>query len=356
MIKNINNIIPERWEENGSLNGVKSASNKDMSGKSKVRMKAVAAIGDFARLSGISVDKVVTGVLKNSAIELKYYVQSEGEVAAKNWYNLAIQAALMRASEIAFISGALNISDSEAIAELEASEQEVIEAGNPEGKQILTPETDAAILVVIDMLKGVFKKLTGSEKLPDFFAKYKSAVGSNSDANSFGQTAPQFLYSPTGGAIGSKSPGMTSEGNVSFPDYFDRSKLATDKNNFNGKPNNFVDPNDPFADLSISGGSYSGNDTGSDSGDSGGTDWGSILSGISSVVNSVVGGIKAVGSAVGSTSQSVKDAVNGIQDSVSNVGASSISKSLQQNLPLIIGAVVLIFALIFLAIYASKSK
>jgi hypothetical protein len=343
MIKNINNIIPERWEENGSLNGFKSAASKQLSGKTLVRKKAVSAVADYARLSGLSMDKVVTGVLKNAAVELSYYVQSEGEVPAKNWYNLAIQAALMRASEIAFISGSLGISDTEAIHELEASEQQVIEAGNPEGKQILTPETDAAILIVIDMLKGAFSKLTGSDKLPDFFAKYKKAVGSRGDSNNFGQTAPQFLYSPTGGSIGSKSPGMTSEGNISFPDSFTGKALANDVNNF-------VDPNDPIADSLLSGGSYTGNtDASGTTGVSTGTDWGSILNGISNVVNSVVGGIKTVGG-------TVTDTVNNVKDSVSNVGSDSISKSLQENLPLIIGAVVLVFALIFLAIYAAKSK
>lgn len=341
MIKNINNIIPERWEENGSLNGFKSAAQKQLSGKTMVRKKAVGAISDYARVAGLSLDKVVTGILKNAAIELSYYVQSEGEVPAKNWYQLAIQAALMRASEIAFISGSLGISDTEAIHELEASEQQVIEAGNPEGKQILTPETDAAILVVIDMLKGVFKKLTGSEKLPDFFARYKKAVG-NSGSNSFGQTAPQFLYSPTGGPIGSKSEGGTSEGNISFPDYFTGSRLA-------GDVNNFVDPNDPIADTLLSGGSYTGNTDASGNTSSGGTDWGSILGGITDVVNSIANGVKTVGGTVTNTVDSVKD-------SVSNVGSDSISKSIQENLPLIIGAVVLVFALIFLAIYASKSK
>jgi len=338
MIKNINNIIPERWEENGSLNGFKSAASKELSGKTLVRKKAVAAIGDYARLSGLSLDKVVTGVLKNAAEELSYYVQSEGEVPAKNWYALAIQAALMRASEIAFISGSLGISDTEAIHELEASEQQVIEAGNPEGKQILTPETDAAILVVIDMLKGAFKKLTGSEKLPDFFAKYKNATGTT---NNFGQTAPQFLYVEVGGQIGSPSEGGTREGNISYPDYFTGKRYANDVNNF-------IDPNDPTADASLSGGAYTGNaGTGSDV--SVGTDWGSILSGISSVVNSVVNGIHTVGNTVTGTVDSVKD-------SVSDVGSDSLSKSIQENLPLIIGAIVLIFALIFLAIYAAKSK
>ena len=349
MIKSINNIIPERWEENNFAGGKKSAADKPLSGKTLIRMKSVAAIGDFARVGGISVDKTVTNILKNSAKELMYYVQSEGEVPVKNWYGLAIQAALLRAQEIAFIAGSLNITDAEAITELEASEQQVIEAGNPEGKQILTPEVDAAILVVCDMIKNAHVKAGQSGNLADFVKQYKQKLGNNG----FGQTAPQFLYSPTGGPIGSKSEGMTAEGNVSFPDYY--TGLATDKNNFDKpygagqRPDNATgfDTSVLFNANATPGINSSNINTSSTS--TGGTDWGSILNGISNVVNSVANGVQTVGGAINTTAGQ-------LQGTLSGIGANSVSQGIQDNLPLIIGGVVLFIGLIILVIYAAKSK
>lgn len=285
------------------------------------RRRAENSIRQLAKSGGL--DKVVTTVLLKSTSELANYVQSKGDTPNRNSFKLAIQAALLRANEVAQVAHTLDIPDAEALQQIENAEQEAIDINSMDSNAILPPDVAGALKLVLDHIADN----SPNGDLQSVVVAIKRQQG----ADSFDFTVGDLLGVPGHSPIGSPSPGGTHLGNVSYPDYY------------NDDPDHGTDLDDYLATSDTN---ISPNTTPKKSG----------LDGILDSIGKIVGAVVTVGGAVQGAAGSVANAGNIITDKASDIGAASINKSLKQNLPYIISGVVLIIIIILLIIYVSKRK
>jgi hypothetical protein len=311
--------------------GTLSPHERKVSNLTRQRRKAESDISIIANRDNATFNEVITRVLSNSIPELTAYVHAHGESASQDPVKLAVQAILLRASEVADLAKMLTTTDEDALMQLEEAEQDAIDISHADSYHMLPADVQAAIKVAIDFMKSKRSKQGKSDKLPDILKDLKRATGAS---NSYGINTVPFISVPDHEPIGSKSPGGSSLGNVSFPDY---------SNGWNG-----------FAtdDLDVLAGTQTGT-AGATGGGGGGFDWSSVLGAINGIISSV-GGIIDKG----------KDAATGViqqgQNAIQNAGGTflggALSTALKNNLPLILGGLGLFVLILIVVIYAVKSK
>lgn len=268
------------------------------------RKAAMQSIKKLAKEAGVSVDNYVTAILTQSLPQLEWYVNSKGEVPLENPKLLAAQAVILRADDIATLAKAKNITDDEALAQIELAEQQAIDANSVDAV-VLDPDVAAAVCLGVYELR----KRSGG-KLSDILGKMRAV----SQADNFTLNVSGFLADPA---------------------FLQR-----------GRFDNF--------DIPIPTGGPDITDVGGGSNDDdSGFDWGSIgdiFGSITDVINSVKG-----------TSTSVGGTINGIIDKIksgaTDVGSASIQDALMKKLPIIlVGILVVAVIIIIIAKYAGNRK
>jgi hypothetical protein len=287
------------------------------------RKKYQQAITDAAKKADVSIDQYITSMLKEAEPQLVNYVSANGEIPLVSPVAVAAQATLLRADDIATVAKALDLTDEQALAEIERAEYDSFLANEP-NTMILDIDTQAALCFAIwdfkdktgGDLSAVLTQLRGTS--PDNFSTELNAGAALSETfsnngefdNASGDPADSGIFSTDTGSSGSGSDWMSS-------------------------------------------GIFSTDTSGSSSGSSGGFDLsslGDIFSGISSALNGVKG-----------TSTGITGAINGvinnIKNSASAVGSSAIQDALTKKLPLILlGILVVAIIVIVIAKYASNRK
>jgi hypothetical protein len=300
-------------EETATYSGNKTRSTRSDSGMTRKRKRAEKTILKLAQDSGVPVGQAVTRVLIASTPQLRRYVLSRKETPKANAIQLAVQAALLRAEEIGTIAGAIDTTDNDALEQIEGAETDAIDTNNPDAKDILTPDVQAALKLTLDHIKTKHITTGGSGRLTDFIKQVKRLTMSDG----FDLNTSILLGVPDHEPIGSKSPG----GSVS--------------NNWGILP--YDEANTTSETQAVSSGS----------------DFFSIFDKIVTGVTTVVGAIKG---GVTETKTSIEDLLGGVKDTASDIGAESIDKAIQKYIPMLLAILIGIILIIVIAVYANKRK
>lgn len=145
------------------------------------RLRGVATIVGMSDTKGEPIGVTVNKVLSQSVPELQSFVQARGEAPADSPVKLALQAALLRATEIGMVSKTLDTDDDDAYMIIEDSEQQHVDDNTMDSTGILSPGTAAGIALLVGRISDAFKKKGGSGNLSDFVV----AVKKRSKADSF---------------------------------------------------------------------------------------------------------------------------------------------------------------------------
>lgn len=133
----------------------------------KKTMKCMSDLQKISDKDNITVNTVAEKVLSQSVPELEAYIRSRNEVPVDTTNGKILQAALLRMEDISTVSRAGNMSDADAAAHVFEAESEAYNQNTAEKGKILTPSTQAAIMVVYNNIMSHMKDRTGSETMGD---------------------------------------------------------------------------------------------------------------------------------------------------------------------------------------------
>lgn len=283
------------------------------------RVAAVKAIKADAVANGMTLNEYVTDLLTSQKAQesLIYYIRNHYENTYTSPVKTAMQAALIRFSDIATVAKALNISDDEALIQCEAAEYQAIQ-NNMVDAGILPIQLQAALVIVINELIQSAGSMNIASDTPELFAKMKHVAGSNFDTS----VSPILNIQYTGGGANN------ADGTI-------------DLGSLLGINSTQVDTSGVYDDGA------------SDDDSGGGWDWDSIFG----VINGALGVIKNASGTIGQVSGQVAGGINtvggAVNNQVSTIGGQSINKS---SLPWIIGGGILLIIVVIVIIYASNRK
>lgn len=300
------NVPAKFTEETANFAGDKTISGRKFTNQTALRQRAERTILKTAQDKGVSVEQVVKTILthKGSLNQLNKYVQSKGETPLKSPLLLAAQAALLRADEIATISRALDVQDTDSLNQIETAEQDAIDNSNPEANTFFSPDVAAAIKLTIDHIKGVDVATNGDGQLKNFISRAKRL----NKADGFDLNTAHLL---------------------------------------NGFDITYIDPNEGLKNLqsqeTTSGGGFF-------------SIFDKIVNGINSVSTGIKGAATTIQNAIGNTKNSISSLLQQTSDTTSDIGAQSIQKAIGAYIPYIIAGIIAFTLIIVIAIYASKRK
>jgi hypothetical protein len=304
LVANNGNMTISFAEEGINTNGTKTRAMRLPSPRTDKRINAEATIISLAKQSGQPAGKIVSKVVAGSVPELREYVQGQGEVPADSPTTLAVQAALLRALEVATVAKAVDTTDADAMEIIESAENDAVQDNTPESSKILPPDAQAAISLLLYRIADRHRKRGGSGLITDFVNDLRKSK--KADGFDFG--CGEVADNATGGG-----------GIVYMPEQEDNPYTTT---------------------------------TGTDSG--GNSFWDDLFG----TIDKVVDGIGKVTTAVGGTVDKVSTTSGGILDKVKNigsdVGADSIGKYMAENWWKILLGIIAAVLLIILIARAAK--
>lgn len=304
------------------------------------RIAAQAQIAQMAKDAGISLDAALTRMFKDpdTQARLIHYVRGSKETAFREPLKLAMQAALLRFQDIATVAKALNISDEQALIQIEASEYEALQYNNPDAG-ILPIDIAAMLADVVEEFLNAASRHGLPEDAIGLYNYITNILGDNYDAS-----AAQML-SGISAVLANHADGDTpNPGYTGYEDYENPNGGGTEQDNATHSSTG-------DGSATNTGGMQAGQSNGST--DSG-FDWSSIFSGI----NSAIGVVKNAGGALTSLTGAAKTSSSTVNDILNKlgggVGGAAINNS---SLPWLIGGGFLLLILIIVAFhYAGKNK
>jgi len=247
------------------------------------RLRAVATIVGMADTKSQPIGVVVGKVLLQAIPELQSFVQARGEAPASDPVKLALQAALIRATEIGMVAKTLDTDDDDAYMIIEDSEQQHVDDNTGDSTSVLSPGTAAGIALLVGRLSDTFKKLGGSGSLSDF----TNAVKKKANVDSF------------------------------------------DKVNYGGLANNLTDDEIQQYYAGVLNGSVPAPASTPSSSSSGGSFWDNLFNHMDTIVNGVMSGTAIYDKVAGTNvSGTILDNVNQIGG---GIGASTAEQYLSRN-------------------------
>lgn len=148
-------------ENSNSATGDKIALPKAESAVTKSRRKGFATLRKIASAKGDTDLQVAETVLRGAPAELATYIQSKGITPSGQAAQMIAQAALLRLKDIGQTSLIFNTTDGDSLKELEEAETVAIQTGSAAADNVLNPQVQAALLVVIDEILRRSKKANG---------------------------------------------------------------------------------------------------------------------------------------------------------------------------------------------------
>lgn len=359
-----NGQFSQRFEENtANFSGSKTRGNTALAPSTQARQKGMQDIYDLATAKGVSVDTVVTGILKNSLAEIRGYIQSKGETPLDDTTACCLQAVMLRASDVATVARTLDISDEDALESIEGAEQEITDTNSPEKDNIPTLPVQAAMACAMDFLSNGHTGITvagvpGDGKMNTVLSQAKQA----------GKAWSKVMQTPASSFFGDDTGDASDPSDQSPPDpnagidYADPSTWgAIDQSGTTDLPATSISSTlatIPVGGITTPGGAQSvaaGIPTISTVGAKlptagPSTSTGGVLNSITALLS----GITSVASGITAAANSSAGAVGAVKNAVSNVGANSIATYIQNNKGTIILVVILLAFLIYVAVYAAK--
>lgn len=167
-------------EEGINTSGSLTKSLRRPSEMSFSREKAANDILKVAKEQKKPVGVIISKVLSQSIPELQSFVQARGEKPSTDLRRLALQAALLRATEIGLTSKILDTDDEDSLYKIEDSEQQHVEDNTGENASILSPSTAGAVYLLVKRIKQRHKANGRTGNLRQFAADAKVSSGSSS--------------------------------------------------------------------------------------------------------------------------------------------------------------------------------
>lgn len=322
-------------ESNDGMRGDRMAGSASDSEMTFHRKLAEKNITQAASDNGVSVADVVTTVLKDNEDKLQFYIASKGETPNGTLAGLIVQAALLRADDIATLSNAANLSEDEALKEIEAAESQAVNDNTADVDSILPASANAALKIVVDEFQTKMNGSTGSKNLKGSIGIVRNFLAtplSATPAFQGGMTADNFSLgsivnmqaNKTNSAIGDDGDDSDDEDDDNIPTRIDVGSLGLAPINI-AAPTTQVDaPTTISGVTTISASAPIA------------TDWSSILTGIAATAKTVSGAITGTTTA--------------LSGSLSNIGANSIQTYVSKNwISLLLAAIVIIVLVIFIS-------
>lgn len=272
-------------EEGINTSGSLTKSIRKPNEMTAARARAVATIIGMAKQQSLPVGVVAGKVLSQSIPELQSFVQARGEAPSTNPVSLAIQAALLRATEIGLVSKTIDTDDDDALLIIEDSEQQHVDDNSAETSGILAPDTAAGLALLVGRIAERYRSNGGSGRLQDFV----QALKNNASLDNFETVSYKFIAD-------------NATGDDEYYDY--------------------------YKNLINTGG---GGSTPTTSGGSTGNFWDNLFNNMDKVVDGitkVTGAINTTVGNVGGTGNAIIDKVNDIGG---GIGAASISEYMRKN-------------------------
>lgn len=330
--------MARRFEESSkNFSGSKTASSIAKSDYTLLREKAMMDIYDFANKKGKSLDDVLTRLLTNAQSELRAYVSMKGETPVSDPTGLALQAAMIRATDVATAARVMDTDDETALQTIEGAESDSISLNSPERDSVLTPVTAGAIACVLQYMNeqsggksmaSIVKSIHQLGKYAKSNANNLDNIGDPSNVSDWTDwTSTDTVSDPTDVAAADTSLNYTSIGSTlaSIPatggDISVASGIPTISTNASNLP-------------------QAGDNTSS--------------GGVLNAITSIFGGITKAAAAVQQAASSTTGAAGAVKNSLSGIGAGSISQYLQNNWPIILLILVAVIFAIYFAVHAAR--
>jgi hypothetical protein len=301
IVANTGNLAIAFNEEGINTSGSLTKSLRNPSAMSKARARAAKTIrkisSDKNEPLGITISKVLLS--PGTIPELQSYVQARGETPNSNPTNLAIQAALIRASEIGTVAKAIDTTDQDALGIIEDSEQQHVEDNTGETSGILSPQAAGALSLLVQRISSKFGR-----SLSDWTEAVKNYSGSSS-----------FAGVNNGGLVNNL-------GDIDYSSIF----LPTDQSDSSDQSQTLY--GDSSTDTSGSGGSF----------------WSNLFDNIDNVVGAVQkvsGAIQTATGAINTTVGNVNTTSSGIINKVTDIGGQAGSKAIGDYISNNIGKIIL---------------
>lgn len=132
-------------QSNSNSTGTIDQYIKPLSFITEARMNAERAIENSCGNSVSAIDEYITNVANDSYPQLEIYVQRAGEIPLDDHKAVFVQAAMIRAEQLAYIMQATMCNEEEALFILESEESDAKRQHIPDADYILTPDVQACI-------------------------------------------------------------------------------------------------------------------------------------------------------------------------------------------------------------------
>jgi hypothetical protein len=335
---------PQRFvETSDNFKGSKVAASKADSQVTILVSNAAKEILRIAKVNNTTPEKVAETVLLNSQDVLEQYIRSKGEVPNDTIQGIVAQAALLRMDDIATISAATDISEDAALREIEEAESEAVELNTPDKENVLNPQLQASLNVVIMNLLSKLKQAAGTTDIKSAMKliSQRMATPLNNVRNPDNAVGP-YLGRPLGPVESSNFQGPFT-GNASQPGdspYKGRPTGSVEANYAIGDdlfPSGIINPTTPT--LTVTG------PTTVNAADSSSSIW-DILNSIATTAGAVAGAVQKVGAATQQTAGAVSGTVNTLGGGAVQTGLNNYVKSNWIYIVVVIIVMVLIIILV----------
>lgn len=319
-MKNLGNLPSKFCETGYQTNGSLLRSRRIVSPLSQavnIACEKIYAMRD----NGGSLDGIITDILKRNKSNVQNYVLSHKDVPVEHLGSLALQAAILRMSEIAKVQDILDTDENDARLQIEANENDIVRKNLPAKRSVLPPEAQAAINIIIERIVNDNARSGGTGKIQDIvndLAQIDRNVTSNRFAGAPTMEALKVFDQDTSGM-----PLVPVAGDIEVGG--DGPKLSS--------PARLADA------ASVSEGP---------------------VSGVLDFIDKAVKTVEDAGGKIKTTIESITDGAQDLKDKVTDVlgdvAGDTAKKAIIKNIPLIIAVVVIIAAIVFFMSYAFKNK
>jgi hypothetical protein len=304
LVANNGNMTISFAEEGINTNGTKTRGMRLPSPRTDKRIRAENTIMKMSKETGQKVGVIISKVIGGSIPELRDYVQGQGEIPADNPTTLAVQAALLRAMEVATVSKAIDTTDADAMEIIESAENDAVQDNTPESSKILPADAQAAVSLMLYRIADRHRKRGGSGSIVDFVNDLRRSK--KADGFDFG--CGEVADNATGGG-----------GIVYMPEQEENPYTTTTE------------------------------------GGSGGSFWDDLFGTIDKVVDGIGKVTGSINTTVGQIGTTTGGIIDQAKDIGSDIGADSISKFLADNwLKILLGVVGAVLLIIILSRAVSK--
>lgn len=156
------NLAARHGEGTSYFSGTKSAAAKDASYIEVETVKAYKKIKAAAKKADTTPEQIALNYLLTRTDALEKYIRSKGETPSQNNNGVVAQACLLRMQDVNVISSAGNLSEDDALAEIQQAESEAVLNNTADKDLVLDPDTQAALNCLIVVLLNKMEAATGA--------------------------------------------------------------------------------------------------------------------------------------------------------------------------------------------------